>query len=153
MDQIIHWHDSPYPMLLLLAGVATITLTLLAWKRRSAPGAYPLVFLGLGAAIWQVAYGLALFIDPGEFRIVLAKVQYIGIVMVPTAWLTFAIQYTGRGNWLNARTIPLLAVMPIATLALVWTNGSHHLIWATVPNWRKTYIKQIDRLGARTAYR
>ena len=79
-----------------------------------------------------MAYGLALFTDPGEFRIVLAKVQYIGIVMVPTAWLTFAIQYTGRGNWLNTRNISLLAALPIATLALVWTNGSHHLIWATV---------------------
>ena len=88
--------------------------------------------VGMGAAIWQVAFGLALFTDPGEFRVVLGKVQYIGIVMVPTAWLTFAIQYTGRGNWINSRTIPLLAVMPIATLALVWTNGSHHLIWATV---------------------
>ena len=119
-------------MLLLLAGVATFTLTLLAWIRRSAPGAYPLIFLGLGAAIWQVAYGLALFTEPGELRIVLAKVQYIGIVMAPTAWLTFAIQYTGRGNWLNATTNPLLAVMPITTLALVWTNGSHNLIWATI---------------------
>ncbi len=79
-----------------------------------------------------MAFGLALFTDPSEFRIVLAKVQYIGIVIVPTAWLTFAIQYTGRRNWLNAKTIPLLAVMPIAILALVWTNGSHHLIWATI---------------------
>jgi uncharacterized protein YlzI (FlbEa/FlbD family) len=48
--------------------------------------------------------------------------------MVPTAWLTFAIQYTGRGNWLNTRNISLLAALPIATLALVWTNGSHYLI-------------------------
>ena len=132
MEQTVQWYDSPYPLLLLLAGVATFTLTLLAWNRRSAPGAYPLIFLGLSVAIWQVAYGLALFTEPGELRIVLAKVQYIGIVMVPTAWLTFAIQYTGRGNWLNAKTIPLLAVMPITTLALVWTNGSHNLIWATI---------------------
>ena len=51
MEQAIYWHDSPYPVLLLLAGVATSTLTLLAWKRRGAPGAYPLISLGMGAAI------------------------------------------------------------------------------------------------------
>lgn len=132
MEQSVQWYDSPFPVLLLLAGVATFTLTALAWTRRSAPGAYPLIFIGMGAAIWQVAYGLALFTEPGDLRILLAKVQYIGIVTVPTAWLTFAIQYTGRGNWLNARTIPLLAVVPVATLALVWTNGSHNLIWSTI---------------------
>ncbi len=88
--------------------------------------------LGAGAVIWQVAYGFALFVEPGDFRVALGKVQYIGIVTIPTAWLTFAIQYTGRGNWLNARTIPLLVAMPVSILALVWTNGAHNLIWATI---------------------
>jgi hypothetical protein len=85
MEQLIQWCDSPYPALLFFAGAATSMSTLLAWNRRNALRAYPLVFLGAGAVIWQVAYGLAHFIEPGDLKITLAKVQYIGNATIPMA--------------------------------------------------------------------
>jgi hypothetical protein len=48
MEQAIYWHDSPYRVLLLLAGVATSTLTLLAWKLRGAPVRTPSFSLAWG---------------------------------------------------------------------------------------------------------
>jgi len=65
-------------------------------------------------------------------KILLAKIQYIGIVTVPPALFTFALQYTGREKWLTKRNLILLGILPMLTLALVWTNSVHHLFWKSV---------------------
>lgn len=52
--------DSPYVALMLLAGLLSLALTLFAWRRRGAPGATPLVVIGLSTALWQFGYALEL---------------------------------------------------------------------------------------------
>ena len=61
-----------------------------------------------------------------------AKVQYIHIVTIAPAWFVFALQYTARRNWFtrSQRNLSLLAVIPVITLILVWTNEAHGLIWS-----------------------
>ncbi len=58
--------------------------------------------------------------------------QYLGIVCVPPLWLSLTVQYTGREHWLSRRNLALLAIIPLLTLALVWTNEMHGLIWKQV---------------------
>jgi len=50
--------------------------------------------------------------------------------MVPTTWLLFAITYTRRAHWITPRRLFLLAIEPVVTLALAFTNDSHGLIWS-----------------------
>jgi PAS domain-containing protein len=52
-------------------------------------------------------------------------VEYLGIAIVPTAWLALALQYTGREKWLTRRNLALLAIEPFVTLLLAWTNELH----------------------------
>jgi PAS domain S-box-containing protein len=49
--------------------------------------------------------------------------------VTPVMWLTFAIQYAGRGKWLSRRNLTFLSLIPLLTIALVWTNGLHGLVW------------------------
>ncbi len=52
---------------------------------------------------------------------------------MPTLWLAFVLQYTGRAHWLTRRTVGLLIVEPLITLLLVWTNQFHGLIERQTP--------------------
>src|SRR5690606_25828221 len=75
------------------------------------------------------------------------KVEYIGIVAVPVAWLAFAVEYTGHEQWITRRRLALASVPSLVTLLLVWTNEAHGLIWRTISlvphagfvGWRATY--------------
>jgi len=102
------------------------------WGRRDASGARYLLILILAAAVWSTAYAAELVADDLETKLLWAKVEYIGIVVIAPAWFLFAVLYTARSTWFigSSRKIALLAIIPIITLALVWTNESHGLIWS-----------------------
>ncbi len=128
----MQWQNSPYAWALILTAIASGIVVLLAWRRRPAPGAWPTVFLMLAVALWSLAYALELGSANLEAQTFWAKVQYLGIVTVPVTWLILALEYTGLAKWLNRRNLVLLAIVPLLTLVLVWTNELHGLIWTRV---------------------
>lgn len=125
------WHYTPFGIPIILAGALSAAIALFAWRRRAAPGAAPLAALTFAATIWSIGYALELSSADLASSVLWAKAQYVGIVFVPLAWLAFAVQYTNREHWITRRSIALLALIPIATLLLVWTNERHHLVWST----------------------
>jgi PAS domain S-box-containing protein len=128
----MQWQNSPYAVALVLTAVASCIVVLLAWRRRPAPGSWPTVFLMLAVAEWSLAYALELASVNLEAQVFWAKVQYLGIVSVPVIWLILALEYTGLEKWLTRRNLILLAIVPLLTLLLVWTNELHGLIWKQV---------------------
>jgi PAS domain S-box-containing protein len=126
------WQNSPYVVPLLMAAFMTAILARLAWGRRPAPGAAPLAILNLAICEWSVGYALGMASADLGAKVFWAKIQYVGIVAVPVAWLILALQHTGRERWPLRRYGLWLSIMPILTLLLVWTNESHGLIWSDV---------------------
>ena len=126
----MQWLDSPYPVALLIATATSVTLAVVAWRRRTSPGTTPLAVLATAAAIWQAGYALETASAGESAKLLWAKIEYLGIVTVSTAWLAVTIQYSGHGEWLTRRNLFLLGVVPLVTLVLAWTNGSHELIWS-----------------------
>ena len=124
------WYATPYMLLLLIPPVVSAAIAAVAWRRRTTPGARPLVWLGLSAAVWGLAYLLELHSDGLPAKLFWNNLEYVGIAIVPAAWLAFALEYTGRGGWLTRRNMALLAVMPLLTVAVVWTTGSHSLYYS-----------------------
>ncbi len=126
----MQWSDSPYVLLLLVAGSISGILALACLSRRKSLGATPLAVLGLAVALWQVGYALELMGDNLSTKVFWAKFQYPGIAAIPSAWLAVTLHYTGRSDWLTRRNVALLAVVPVATVLLAWTNEAHGLIWS-----------------------
>ncbi len=124
--------DNPYVLALLIAAALSVTFAGIAWRRRGSPGAIPLVFLAVAVAAWQLGYAFELANDDRSTKILWAKIQYFSIVTITTSWLAVTLQYTGRGNWLTHRNLAFLAVIPLVTVILVWTNGVHNLIWTDI---------------------
>ena len=130
--EAVDWHYSHLILPLPIAGAISATLALLAWKRRSSPGAVPLIILALAATVWILGYAMELGSGVQATKVLWAKAQYLGIVTVPTAWLAVTLHYTGRESWLGSRALVLLAIVPLTTLLLTWTTEAHGLIWSDI---------------------
>ncbi len=108
-----------------IAGVLAYYL----WRRRSKPGAKPVVWVMLAVVVWSLGYALELESTTLSGQIFAANIQYFGIVTVPVMWFAFSLEYTGHDKWLTRRNLFLLAIVPFVTVALAWTNDIHSLMW------------------------
>ena len=127
----MRWEYTPYALPLCVAAAISIALALTAWQRRTARGAPSFALLTGAVAEWSLGYGLELISADLPTKILWAKIQYLGVVTVPAAWLVFALQYAGQERRLDKHGLAVLTVEPITTLLLVWTNEAHHLIWSS----------------------
>lgn len=120
-----------YSALLLIAGMACLTVALVVWQeRRTAAGAGALIVLMVALGWWDVTYALfwAGAWQPVPFFWL--DITYLGVVVVPTAFLAFVLQLTQLGHWLKPPAILALALEPLFSLALMWTDPWHGLFFA-----------------------
>src|SRR5260221_6198748 len=122
---------TPYTLPLILASITSAALAYSMWRRRPGPGVIPFVILMLAVSWWSLLNAGEVASTLLQAKLNFAYLEYIGITIVPTAWLCFALEYTGHERWLTRRTLGLLVVGPALTLALLWTNEAHHLVWST----------------------
>lgn len=58
------------------------------------------------------------------------KIEYLGITMIPVAWVGFTLAISGNERPFGKRSLALLHVIPVLTIVLAFTNEWHGLIWA-----------------------
>jgi predicted DNA binding protein/PAS domain-containing protein len=115
-------------VLLLSAGL-TAWLGVVGWKNRERPAARPFVGLMAAATVWSLGYaGGVLTPDPG-WRVVWEQIQWFGISFVPLLLLLFFAEHTGFETLCRPPVVGALAIVPVVTLGLVWTNSVHQLVW------------------------
>lgn len=124
------WRYTPFIIPIIIAAVLSIMQAAFAWHRRRVAGALPLAALMFAVTLWLFGYALELVSVDLQTSLFWAKVEYLGIVAVPVAWLTFVLRYTQRERWLLPRNLVMLMLVPLITLLLVWTNERHQLIWS-----------------------
>jgi PAS domain S-box-containing protein len=126
----MRWEYTPYIIPLLIATVISVVLALYAWRRRTTTSAAtPFALLMLVIAEWSLGYALEVASPDLASKIFWGKVEYIGIVILPLAWLAFALQFSNEARWLTRRNLALLTIVPLITLLLIWTNEAHGLMW------------------------
>ena len=118
-----------YTLPLFAAAASLLVIAFYAWRRRGTPGARALALLMVAGAWWGSAYALSLSGADPPTRFFWADLKYLGVVAVPPAWLAFALDYTDRGRYLTPRNLSLLAIEPLVTMLLVFTNDAHGLFW------------------------
>ncbi len=120
---------SSFILLLAVASTLSAVIGYFAWLRRPAAGTVALALLMAGIAEWSFLYALELASTSLDVMILLAKLQYVGIVIVPVLWVVFALSYSGLSGWLTRSNLALMCSEPMLVLLLVWTNESHGLVW------------------------
>lgn len=115
--------------LLVASCASTVGLAVYAVRRRADPGATPLLGLLVSLSVWSGFYTISLLLTDFDVRLLFERLQWLGIPFVGVCMFWFAVVYTGHDRWLSRRRLAGLFVVPAVTVALVWTNHSHHLVW------------------------
>lgn len=108
--------------LLFLSIIVGSATAILAWRERPKPGSEPLVGLLIGQNWWSVAFIFRLQADAVSTKLFWNNIAWVGIAIIPVAWLLFSLEYAGRDRMLNSDYIGLIAVIPLLTMliVLVW---------------------------------
>jgi PAS domain S-box-containing protein len=121
----------PYLLPLIIAVATQGILAFYAWRHRRTPGAKSFAIMMVALCIWSVGYTLELLSGANlPLKVFWASGKYLGVVLAPLAWFTFAIEYTDRETWLTVRRLVLLSIVPLLTFSLAMTNGLHNLVWS-----------------------
>ena len=120
-----------YSTALLTAGICCFIVGLLVLQRRPfTPGSIPLMVFLLAMCWWDISYGIFWggVMKPSPYFWL--DISYIGVVIVPATFFIFAMQISGRQEWLKTPLLIGLYVEPLLVLILMWTDPWHNLFFA-----------------------
>lgn len=118
---------------LALIGATILTAGLASWfMYHRARGSSAFTLLMLALSWWSCAYAQELSSSDLAMAVLWGKLQYLAIVAVPALWLTFGLRYSGHSATPSRLGRLALAVIPLITLALVWTTEAHGLVWSNM---------------------
>jgi PAS domain S-box-containing protein len=115
----------------LLNTALAVALVIVALRRRHSPGVMAFTGFIAAAALWSFTQFFETGAQSLEGKLFWSQLQYVGNVALAPFWLMFALRYT-RSRYLRGRAVAVLWIIPVITLALVWTNSQHGLIWSEI---------------------
>jgi len=117
------WQPLPYMIPIMAAGVISLSLMIYtAIHRRDSMLLKIFVFITASLSIWSFGYAIEIYSTDLSTSLLLAKIEYIGIMSLPVGWLAFALRYGGMEKKVTRRNIALLSIVPAIELAICWTN-------------------------------
>ncbi len=99
------------------------------WRGRPAPGAALFALVAFSTSWWSLCYGLEHVSVSLSARDLWFRVAFFGEGVVSPLLLLFALDYTGANWWRRTRYYLLLAVEPLLSVVVIWTNQWHGLFW------------------------
>jgi hypothetical protein len=126
-----------YRLLLLLSAFGSLLVAARVWRRRSAPASRSIAVFLAAMAEWALAVLLADLTIDTDTKLLLNTASYIGIAMIPVAWVAVALQYAGFHRWLTRPRLLLLSFVPLTSIVAAATNGAHRLFWRGVGAWER----------------
>ncbi|MFQ3647350.1 MAG: histidine kinase N-terminal 7TM domain-containing protein [Anaerolineae bacterium] len=132
----------------LTAIAVALIAAFVAWPRRHNPTVRWMIALSALVAWDMTFYGLqSLALSDLPTYITLLKLEYVGLVFMPLAWLGMVLTFITPTFTFTHRQLALLIIIPLLILLLVFTNEWHGLVWqetafttfSSVPVFTPTY--------------
>lgn len=118
-----------YAIALIISAAISAVIAVIAWKRRAAPGASGLMFFNVADVVWAGTYAVRWMVVDPSAQFFWLDVTYFGAATHTTLAIIFTLQFTNRSHLLTRRNLSLLAIVPIITLVLLWTDKWHGLFF------------------------
>jgi signal transduction histidine kinase len=84
-------------------------------------------YIMISLSLWGFFYGIEITQDNLQTIIFLTRIQYLGIIMAPTAWVLFSLKYTGFQHRSKKWIYSSLIFLSLLIYLVVLTNSLHHL--------------------------
>lgn len=134
--------------------VISLVVARLADRSMRPPAGFYLSLLSILIAWWCFTQWTSLLWINQDYRLFLAKLQYIAVCFVPVFWLFTALSFSGYYHFVKRWRLALCAI-PLITLVLAFTNEFHHLVWQSftvTPGDIRLQIDYGDWFQVSTAY-
>jgi diguanylate cyclase (GGDEF)-like protein len=120
-----------YYALSLFAGTLVAgAVAAIAWKRAVTSVGRSLTVLMAAVFTWSLAAAVEAAEPDVAVKVLLSKLEYLGIATVPVLMFLFALRFLRSGKRLRKIQAAALWIIPAATIVLAFTNEWHHLIWS-----------------------
>jgi PAS domain S-box-containing protein len=126
----MQWLTNPFVLPMILAGLIALICAFFVLQRDKVPGSTPLLGLILAVFVWATAYAFELASPQLYLQVFWAKVEYLGIPLVPMFMFIFAYELSQASKKLTRRDLILLGIPPVIFAVLAWTNDYHGWIWS-----------------------
>lgn len=126
------WNFPLYTPVFVLNIIFSLAIFLIVWRKGNVRGARVFAFMLLASGFWSLTHLLEVSVTQEWAKIFWSKIQYLGAVSVGPAWFVFTCQYSRPLKQFPRRYVIWLAVLPVITVLLTWSNEAHHLIWTTI---------------------
>lgn len=98
------------------------------FHHRQAVGGRALTVLLLAAGVWTICAAVEVSLPDPRAQALWGALKYLGIVLLPPALLSFALQYTGRRRRIGRRLVALLLVEPVVVLSALALPATRQLV-------------------------
>ena len=105
-----------------LSAATAVPLGYVIWRHRAKTAALPLLGSIVGGGVWSLTLFLAAVTPDAGLTMLIERVHYVGVCLAVASVFLFTLLYTGREHLVTRRTVGLLAVEPLAVLALAFAN-------------------------------
>lgn len=116
-------------MVFLLSGLLALEVVRRIWPRRTGPGGWALIGSMVSASWWS----LSCMLEAGTLtiaqKVFWSQVSYVGILFCSVLFLVFALRFADLQRVMLRPVRLVLGILPAASLAMVWTNDWHGLVW------------------------
>lgn len=115
-----------------IAALTSGSVAVYAWQRREINGAKSFALCALSIFIWCFFSIFEYLSLDASARSAFGRAQYLGIAPFAALWFVFTLRYTQADGWLSRKVLALLAVVPLGTLILAFSNFGQSWIWEDV---------------------
>ena len=132
MNPLVSWPTTLHAATLLASTGVSVWAAAVSRTRRGVPGGAAFAWMMIALAVWSFTSAMHVLADGTASRILIAKIQYLGVAPIGALWLLFTSQYS-RASWPSDPLLRVaLWIVPVVTLTLVATNEQHHAYWAVI---------------------
>lgn len=121
-----------YSLGLFLGALVSGCVAVVAWRRAGSPVGRSLALLMTAVFQWSLCAAFESAVTDTARKVLLSKLEYLGIAATPVLMLLFALRFARSGSRPARGWAAALWAIPAATVLLAATNESHGLIWARV---------------------
>ena len=118
--------------LLVAGGLLYLVLAAALMRLRTGPGSRTMGLALCAIAVWVCCAAAEQLVPSEDAYFAAVAIKYTAIALTAPAFLLFIVHYTERFT-VTRRQLALLFLLPLGTIALVWTNPWHEWMWAHPP--------------------